>query len=220
TDIEGNELNIDENEGVFNRNSSGNCMLAIRVACYGSSCPCTDGNGQTFYVTVPCSGGGGGNSDGGGDPGSGGPLDPGGFPPTDPHPGGGGSQNSDPEKTPCQIGKALKTNPTFRNKMTTLKTSAQNDNFEKGFLMKLNSGANHGYDYIEVNGPVNGDGIDLNLQSGDQYAGFIHSHYDRDDMLSVFSLSDILKMYLMFEEINMTQPEKNFFMGVVTADNT
>src|SRR5690606_10624728 len=49
TDIEGNELNIDENEGVFNRNSSGNCMLAIRVACYGSSCPCTDGNGQTFY---------------------------------------------------------------------------------------------------------------------------------------------------------------------------
>src|SRR5690606_32794744 len=105
-------------------------------------------------------------------------------------------------------------------KMTTLKTSAQNDNFEKGFLMKLNSGANHGYDYIEVNGPVNGDGIDLDLQSGDQYAGFIHSHYDRPDMLSVFSVDDLISFWKMFDNINMIQPEKNFFMGVVTADNT
>ena len=73
---------------------------------------------------------------------------------------------------------------------------------------------------ITRNGPVNGDGIDLALQVGDLYAGFIHSHYDRTDMLSVFSVDDLISAWKMFDNINMTQPEKNFFMGVVTADNT
>lgn len=56
--------------------AGGTCMLEITLACYGASCPCTDGNGQVFYVTISC-GGGGGDGDNPTDP------IPGGFDPMD-----------------------------------------------------------------------------------------------------------------------------------------
>lgn len=66
------------------------CMLEVRVACYGDSCPCTDGNGQTFYITVPCGGGGGGEG-GGTTPTT---PTPGGFDPADGSGGGGGNNTA------------------------------------------------------------------------------------------------------------------------------
>ncbi len=218
TDIQGNQ--ISNNKGI-----GASCMMIVDVPCYGASCPCTDGNGQTFYVKITCEGsGGGGGSSGPGNPNPGGPINPGGHTPTDPNTGGGGggnNNNPNPEITPCEIGKRLRVNIPFRNTMGILKNSAQNDNFEKGFLLKPNNtGSNGGYDYTEVNGPVNGDGININLQTGDQYAGLIHSHYEKEDMLSVFSVSDLATIWDMSLYGNITNPEKNFFLGVVTANET
>jgi len=70
---------------------SGNCPISLWVPCYGPSCPCTNGEGMTYWLPAPCPTGGASQ---GGNPGYGGPLNPGGFPPTDPNPGGGGGSNN------------------------------------------------------------------------------------------------------------------------------
>lgn len=55
--------------------------MAVDIPCYGSSCPCTDGNGQTIMVKVECNGGGGGGDPTGDGPTT--PTGPGGFDPQD-----------------------------------------------------------------------------------------------------------------------------------------
>lgn len=101
------------------------CMIEVAIACYGDSCPCTDGNGQIFYIEVPC---------GGGDGGGGNPTDPdpGGYDPHDDGPGGGGG-SEDPE-TPCEQLESRSSDATFKVKMNELKNNRNGDR-EKGFLM-------------------------------------------------------------------------------------
>lgn len=65
-----------------------NCFMLVDIPCYGPSCPCSDGNGQSFYVKVDCSGGGGGGETTGDGPTV--PTGPGGFGSQD----GGGTTDS------------------------------------------------------------------------------------------------------------------------------
>ncbi|MFA5619784.1 MAG: hypothetical protein WDA08_05705 [Weeksellaceae bacterium] len=212
TDIYGDEISISSNHDELESKGGNNCMIIVFVACYGSSCPCSDGNGQTFYVTVPCDGGGGNPGDGSNEP-----TNPGGFP-TDPNPGSGGSSNNQ-ELNPCQLGKKLKTDANFRAKMQNLKNSAQNDNIENGFLMSPDGSV---YTYEQIQGLPNSPEIPLldYLESGENYAGLIHAHYDDPEILSVFSVGDLASLYYMYYNGYMTTPNKNFVMGLVTADET
>ena len=88
TDINGNETNIEGGTQSQGRFGTGPCetLVIIRIPCYGTSCPCTDGNGQEFYIIQTLDdcddGGSGGNPT---DPGNGNPWD---------DPGGGGNPGS------------------------------------------------------------------------------------------------------------------------------
>jgi len=108
--------------------------------------------------------------------------------------------------------------PTARDTITICigKNSAQNDNFEKGFLME--PGVNGSNIYTQVQGSPNDPQISIEIPLGEEYSGLIHSHYN--GLLSVFSASDLSTMYSMFLNGNMAQPERNFVMGLVTADST
>ena len=89
TDIDGNNLSSFTN---YSKGTIGAlCFATIEIPCYGSECPCTDGNGQTIVKIFACNGenNSGGNGNGNG------PTPPGGFPPTDPTPPGGGTNYSD-----------------------------------------------------------------------------------------------------------------------------
>ena len=89
TDIDGNNLSSFTN---YSKGTIGAlCFATIEIPCYGSECPCTDGNGQTIVKIFACNGenNSGGNGNGNGS------TPPGGFPPTDPTPPGGGTNYSD-----------------------------------------------------------------------------------------------------------------------------
>ena len=83
-DAEGNILASENINGDYMPKGLVECFFSsepIWQACYGQSCPCTDGNGYLvgWNFTIDCTGGGsGGGYPGGGDPGGGGGGNPGG----------------------------------------------------------------------------------------------------------------------------------------------
>ena len=196
---------------IFGRSIPQTCYISVYScqACGSETCNYAPG---WELRQVPCPGGpGGGGWDPGDEPGGGGPGDGTGF---DPVGGGGSGGGSNNPLTPCQLGKNLGNDLTFKSKMQELKTSADNDNFEKGFLISPMG------QYTPLQGNANNPEIPIQsyLNSGQQYSGLTHSHYG--DELSVFSPADLIALYQVWQNGNMSVPAQNFVMGMVSGKGT
>lgn len=193
-------------------------MIMVFVACYGLSCPCSDGNGQTFYVAIPCNGGGdseGGGSSGGGSGGNGPPTG-GGFD-TEPNPGNSGIQ------TPCQslknkLNEPFKNGENFKSKLQDLKNYVTNSVNEKGYANQnpnenpnTNTNLSNQYNPLLQKTNLNGEKSVLISILGPQMFGYMHTHPDQPNVRGIHSIADI-KVFL-----NMVKERDSYGLSI---DNT
>lgn len=122
--------------------------------------------------------------------------------------GGGSTPDSNPE-APCNLGKQLQNDATFKNLMNDLK-SKTSSNREYAHV-QTTSGSWSMYE-----GPQNGSGID-NLP-GTGVKAIIHSHYNDPNMLSIFSTADIRALHQMAFGGGFGNTIADAYIGVVTPN--
>lgn len=206
TDTVGNELS---------RTLGTMCFMAVDIPCYGTSCPCTDGNGQTIYVKVECSGGSGGGQNPTGD-GPTTPSGPGGF---NPQEGGGGTSTTN---TPCQKVKTTYNNTAVKSRYGVLKplTSASQ---ETGYGFKtVSNGMGGTTTQTNSLNPDSSNPDKMKVGIFPTSFGYIHTHLDKTDgkiAVKIFSPADINTFIVLLNNaVNNSIPLGNIFGGMLASD--
>ncbi len=128
----------------------------------------------------------------------------------DPNSTGGGGYTP-PTSTPCSQVQSLGTSSDFQAKMQDLKTRTSL-NYEAAYIMR-----NDAYEYIQ--GANNELSMSLPINYINPIDGFLHSHYNDPQALSIFSPSDIKAIYDSNRALGIKNIE-TFTAGVVTASGT
>jgi hypothetical protein len=113
-------------------------------------------------------------------------------------------------KDPCDDAKSLGENQDFKDIIATLK-GLTNEKNERGYTYKINSDGI--FTKTELAGENGAEGIDFNVNGS--IDGYAHTHYA--GLLSIFSVSDIYAMTLLYKSGKMPI---NFTATVVTASGT
>uniref|UniRef100_UPI0040499AC3 hypothetical protein n=1 Tax=Gelidibacter sp. TaxID=2018083 RepID=UPI0040499AC3 len=122
---------------------------------------------------------------------------------------------------PCRNISKLKNDDVFKQKMVDLKNAAANWGFEKLYTVKTDPTPNSSpsqtdiFDYGTFQGTIANPKVKWDSVSATTIRGIIHSHYD--DLLSIFSVDDLLDMYNVIKISSVTE---SFFYGVVNNEGT